>query len=198
MNVELIGQHTMIFGLKGVGKSNLVAHILDQPQYRNAVVYDVCREHGGEDTNRVIPENRAGDAAKEEFDQALMALITENDRAMRPDLVVGEETSRYAPNQGSVPESLKDLIDLNRHYGVGFLGVARRPAQVDTDIVEMADNLIIFKIRGKNDHRRLESEVEGLGDAARDLDLYEFLVVDKAREWSVHAPVPEYDTTGKL
>ena len=198
MKIELIGQHTMIFGLKGVGKSNLVAHILRQPQYQNAIVYDVCREHGTGDADRIIPDHRSGDDATQEFDQALRAIVTENDRDRRPDLFIGEEVSRYAPNSGKVPPSLMDLVDLNRHYGTGFVGVSRRPAQVATDLVELADNLIIFKVRGKNDHRRLEREVDALGDAARDLDLYEFLVVDKRREWERHAPVAEYDTTGEL
>lgn len=198
MEINLFGQHTMVYGLKGVGKSNWVAHVLAQPQYRNSIVYDVCREHDAETTNRVIPEHRTGDAAKEEFDQALRALVTENDRSLRPDLVVGEEMSRYAPNSGSAPESLMDLIDLNRHYGVGVVGVARRPAKVDTNLTELADNLVIFSIRGKNDYRRLEEEVSGLGDAARSLDPYQYLIVDKSRNYEVHAPVPEYDTTGRL
>lgn len=199
MEIELIGQHTMVFGLKGAGKSNWVAHVLSQSQYRNHLVYDLCREHGGDsDLNRIIPNYRSGDAAKQEFDTALRHFVTENDRSVRPDLFIGEETSRYAPNQGATPDSLLDLIDLNRHYGCGFLGVARRPAQVDTTLVELADNIVIFAIRGKNDHRRLESEAEGLGDAARNLDPYQFLIVDKTRSWAVHEAVPEYNTTGKL
>lgn len=198
MKVELIGQHTMVYGLKGTGKSNWVAHVLRQPEYANHVVYDLAREHGGDNTNRIVPEHRSGDEAKQEFDTALRALVTENDRTMRPDLFVAEEVSRYAPNSGATPDSLLDLIDLNRHYGVGFAGVARRPAQTDTNLTELADQLIIFRVAGKNDVARLNREADGLGDAARELDLYEYIVVDKVRNWEVHAPVPEYDTTGRL
>lgn len=198
MELNLFGQHTVILGLKGSGKSNLVAHILAQEQYRNNLVFDVTREHDEEHINRVMPDSRSGDAIKQQFDTVVRAFVTENDRSIRPDLLVGEELSRYAPSSGATPDSLLDLIDLNRHYGTGFLGVARRAAKIDTNLTELADNLIIFRIAGKNDRSRLNAEAEGLGDAARELGRYEFIVVDKFRDWEVHAPVPEYDTTGRL
>lgn len=198
MNVEFFGGHTLIFGLKGTGKSNLVAYILDQPVYENHAVYDLAREHGDNAANRVVPENTQPPEATEEFEQAFSALVTENDRDMRPDIFVGEEVSRYAPNNGKAPESLLDLADQSRHYGVGFLGTARRPAQVNTTLVELADYLIVFRVRGKNDVSRLNREADGLGDKARDLDPHEFIVVDSMRDMAVHEPVPEYDTTGRL
>lgn len=198
MNIELFGKQTMVYGRKGTGKSNWTHHVLTQPQYASHVVYDLTREHGDDDCNRVIPEHRKGEKAKEEFSGALKALVTENDRDMRPDLFVGEEISRYAPNQGKTPEALMDFIDLLRHYGTGFIGVARRPAKVEPDLTELADQLVIFRVTGKNDKRRLNNEAAGLGDAATDLGPYEYLVVDELRNWEVHEPVPEYNTTGKL
>lgn len=198
MKIELFNLHTLIFGLKGTGKSNLVAHVLAQDVYENHVVYDLAREHAENANHRIIPQYRQPPEATEEFEAAFAALVTDNDREMRPDLFVGEEVNRYAPNGAKAPEALLDLADESRHYGVGFLGTSRRPAQVNTTLVELADYLIVFRVRGKNDTQRLNREADGLGDAARDLDEYEFIVVDSMRDWAVHEPLPEYETTGRL
>lgn len=198
MEIELFGKHSLIFGLKGTGKSNLVAHILDQPIYENHLVYDLAQEHADNANHRVVPDHTQPPESTEEFQQAFSALVTENEREMRPDLFVGEEVSRYAPNNGKAPEALLDLADQSRHYGVGFLGTARRPAQVNTTLVELADYIVVFRVRGKNDVKRLNAEADGLGDRARELDPFEFIVVDSMRDSAIHEPVPEYETTGEL
>lgn len=183
--------------MKGAGKSNFVQWVVkNHDAYRNHLVYDVCREHDVLD--RYVPDHRSGEKARAEFAGVLERFVTDAPRELRPDLIVGEEASRYAPNSGGTPDQLLDLIDLNRHYGVGFLGVARRPAQVDTTLVELADNLIIFAVRGKNDRRRLNEEAPGAGDAAADLDPYHFLRITADRRFEEYGPVPEMDTTGEL
>lgn len=196
MQLTLKGQHTMVFGLKGAGKSNWVQYVLNQPAYAAHLMYDVCQEHGP--LRCYLPDHRRGDKAIAEFNEVLTRMILDVPRDQRPEVLGIEEISRLAPNRGGAPESLLELIDLNRHYGVGVMGIARRPAQVDTDLVELADNLVIFKLTGKNDYRRLEAEREGLGDAVRSLGQYEYLVVNGQREYEVHKPVPEMNTTGEL
>lgn len=194
--MKLKGKHTMVFGLKGSGKSNWLQYVLHRPVYAAHLCFDVCQEH--DVLRQYLPTHRRGEAVIEEFDQVLQRMVLNADPEGRPEIIAGEEISRYAPNNGAVSESLLELIDLNRHYGVGFIGVARRPAQVNTDLVELADNLVVFKLTGKNDYRRLEQEVEGLGDAVRDLGPYEWVHVDGSRNYRVMRPVPEMDTTGSL
>ncbi len=194
--MKLKDKHTMIFGLKGSGKSNFFQYLLKQPEYRNTLVYDVCREH--DSLNRYTPEHTRGTEAIAEFDGVTSRLITDADRSQRPELFAVEEVSRLAPSNGAQADSLMELVDLNRHYGIGILGVARRPAKVHTDLTELADNIIIFRLTGKNDVRRLNQEADGLGDASRQLDDYHFLHVGPDRTYRAHSPVPEMDTTGKL
>jgi len=194
--MKLKNNQTMIFGLKGGGKSNFFQYLLSKPQYQNTLVYDVCREHAG--YNRYIPEHTRGKEAIAEFDGVTSRLITDVDRNQRPELFAIEEVSRLAPTSGRQADSLMELVDLNRHYGIGLLGVARRPAKVNTDLTELADNLVIFRLTGKNDVRRLNQEADGLGDKARQLDDYHFIHVRPDRSYTVHAPVPEMDTTGNL
>lgn len=186
----------MVFGLKHAGKSNWIQHVLNQPQYNSHLVYDVCQEH--DILNQYVPTHRRGKEAVAEFDNVAEELVLGVERERRPEVLALEEASRYAPNSGKTSGALMELVDLNRHYDVGLVGCARRPAQVNTDTVEMADQLIVFRLTGKNDVRRLNREADGLGDAARQLDDYHYIVVGGDRKWEVHEPVPEMDTTGKL
>lgn len=195
--MKLLGRHTAVFGLKGQGKSNWIQWVVHEHEaYRNTLVYDVCREH--EVLDRYLPEFRSGKKARAELGNVVSSFITNNHRSLRPDLFVIEEASRVAPNGGGSPDELMDLVDLARHYGTGVMLCARRPAKIDTSLVEMADNIIVFNLRGKNDVSRLNAESPGAGDAAKELGEYEYLRIDRGREWTKHSPVKEMDTTGRL
>lgn len=193
--MRLKGQHTVILGKRGEGKSNLVQWILDQMP--NNLVIDVCREHDVGFANRYIPDYRKGEEARAEAGELVARTVTDQDRERRPDLVVFEEASRYAPNGGGTHEAIMETIDLGRHYDTGTLAVARRPAKIDTSIVELADSVITFYLDGKNDVRALNSFKDGVGDRAKELDPYHFLRVE-GRDVVEHEPVPEMDTTGRL
>lgn len=196
--ISLKQSQTMIFGLKSSGKSNFLQWLLDHHDhlYSSHLVYDVCREH--DVLNRYLPTHRRGDEAEAELNGSLEQLVIEVDRDQRPEIVTIEEISRFCSPRSPPPEAVYEMIDMNRHLDVGLVGIARRPAQVHPDLVELAENLIIFRLTGKNDHKRLEREVEGLGDAVRDLDDYEFVYVGPDRSYTVCSPVPEMDTTGSL
>jgi hypothetical protein len=196
--MQLLGRQTMIFGKKKEGKSNLVQHLLMHRLHRNAFIYDVCREHDAVSTGlRYLPEHRFGEEARAEAGHVVEKFVTGNDRDRRPDLFVAEELSRLAPNSGGTDDALIDFIDLLRHYQTGFLGVARRPAKVETTLTELADQVIVFYLDGPNDRRKLNEINDGLGDRAAQLDPYHFLV-STGREIEAYNPVPEMDTTGEL
>lgn len=196
--MQLLNRHTMVFGKKKEGKSNLVQWLLGKRIHRNAFIYDVCREHEALETGiRYLPEYRFGEEARAEFGGVVDRVVTTNDRQRRPDLFVAEELSRLAPNSGGTDDAVIDFIDLNRHYSTGFIGVARRPAQVETTITELADAVIVFYLDGPNDVRKLNEINAGLGDRAAELDKYHFLV-STGRDIQEFGPVPEQDTTGEL
>jgi hypothetical protein len=189
-------RQTVIFGLKKEGKSNLLQYLLTRPAYENHLVYDLNGEHSG--FNRYMPTHHRGEDAETELNELLRRNVTAQDRDRRPEVVAVEELSRFCSPRSPPPEELYELIDRNRHYGVGLVLVARRPAQVHTDVTELADNVLIFPLAGANDRRKLNRMVEGLGDLVLDdLDRYHFARVS-GREVTVHSPVPEMDTTGRL
>lgn len=196
--ISIKNSHTMLFGLKGAGKSNWLQWLLSKERYASSsMCYDVCQEH--DNLTQYIPRYRRGKEGRQELEEVLSRLITDIERDRRPEVVAIEEISRYAPSNGATSAALMELVDLNRHYGVGLVGVARRPAQVEADLVELADQLVIFNLRGKNDIRRLNQEREGLGDLiVNEVGEYEYVVVDGQRNISIHSPVAEMDTTGML
>jgi len=194
--MKLIPKHTMVFGRKGTGKSNWVQWALDRDAYAAHLMYDVCAEHDA--LNTYLPEYRRGDRAMSELDEVVESMVLQVPTERRPSILGIEEVSRFCGPHSPPPESVYELVDMNRHYGVGLLGVARRPAQVHTDMVELADNVIIFRLTGAADKRRLRDIADGLDDAVASLDDYQYVQVKPDGEYAVRDPVPERDTTGSL
>jgi hypothetical protein len=186
----------MVFGKKGTGKSNWVQYVLQRSAYRAHLMFDVCAEHDA--LNRYVPEYRRGEQATAEVEQVVNSMVLNVDSDRRPDLLAVEEVSRFCSPRTPPPEPLYELVDMNRHYGVGLLGVARRPAQVHTDMVDLADNLVIFRLTGAADKRRLRNISEGLDEAVAGLDDYQYVQVRPDGAYVVRDPVPEQDTTGDL
>jgi hypothetical protein len=199
VKLSMFDSHGMIYGKKGQGKSNWLQHVLTVGPYENTLLIDTCREHANTGLTRYVPTHRRGTEARDELGAVLERYVVtpKEYREIRPDLVVVEEINRYAPNSGKVSEELAELVDLCRHYGVGIAGISRRPAQVDTDTVELADWTVVFRVTGDNDVKKLNRVEPGLGDAAKGLEDYHYLLL-KDGEYRVHAPVAEMDTTGEL
>jgi len=199
-SVSFEGQQIVVIGHRGAGKSTWIQHILNQTN--GHFIVDMNREHEG--YNRYLPEYRRGDEAKAEIDGVISRVATDNDPSYRPSMVVFEEANRYIPNQGTIPGAVGEMVDLGRHYetavsdGIAVMYVTRRPSQLDTDVIELADYLIVYRVRGKNDKRRLNSEASGLGDKAATLGEYEYLLVRPDRSIVHMNPVPEGNTTGSL
>ena len=120
----------------------------------------------------------------------------------RPEVFAIEELSRFCGPNKPAPEPVMDIVDLHRHIdtgdgGLGFVGITRRPSQVHTDVVELADQVVAFRLTGRSDKRRLDDIADGLGDEVSQLGKYEYVVAD-VDGWRVRDPVPEMDTTGSL
>jgi hypothetical protein len=197
--LHLKDRSTAVFGLKGTGKSNLVQYLLTRGRYQAHLMYDVCREHQRLNTYTAEYRHDEGDdEAREELNTVTERMVTGQVRDMRPEVYAVEEMSRFCSPQKAPPPAVYDLLDLARHYGVGVLALARRPAQVHNSVTEMADNLIFFRLTGSSDYNALNKIVDGLGDVVRSLDDYEFAWLTPDRRVYVYSPVPEMETTGRL
>jgi len=181
MNLE--GKRFVIFGLQGSGKTVLAKHILRQ--YPKHLVYDTLNEY--HNFNRYIPSHRQYSAeAIAEINTVIKKLVIPR----RPSIFVIDEANRFCPNRRPLPEQISKLNDFNRHYGIGFGVIARRPAQLHTDLTELAHYIFVFKLKGLNDIKYLNGLVYGLGDAVMNLEPYHFALVDENREVKICSPIP--------
>ncbi|MDY6966993.1 MAG: hypothetical protein SVM80_13730 [Halobacteriota archaeon] len=186
MTDELVGKRFCIFGLPGSGKSYLASYILSR--YPRHMIYDIMDEFSG--YNRYVPQ-------REYFPDNLPELDRFYTEWLRPhmneiDLFIIDEANRVAPNQRKLCGSLLELNDQNRHLEVGFGTIARRPTQLNTDFIELAHILFIFRLQGKNDVKYLNDVVDGLGDTVKTLNHHRFCVVREDRSYFISSPVKSW------
>ena len=185
--IDLTNKRAVIFGLPGTGKSLLLEHILKST--RKHIIYDPLNEHGPKDGSqgftRYVPTDRhSADELNTFIEKGVIA------RRNDYDLLAIDEMNIYVrPKPTPLPRAVADLNDMSRHFLLSWLGVARRPSQFHTDIVELAHFVFLFKLPGANDYRYMESLSKGLGDTVRALPKYHFAILEDGVRVTVHTPV---------
>lgn len=89
-----------------------------------------------------------------------------------------------------LPENIGWVNDTMRHMKLSWVCIARRFVQMQVDISELAHRIIIYRLAGVNDMRRLADISEGLDDAVRSLAKYHYVEVDAERRYEIRPPVP--------
>jgi len=84
---------------------------------------------------------------------------------------------------------IADLNDQCRHYHLGVVYIARRPSQLNQDITELSDYMMIYHLTGHRDNLYLNDIVAGLGDSAKALPPYHYILVRPDRSYHVMAPI---------
>jgi hypothetical protein len=182
--IDLTNKRLQIMGLQGSGKTQFAKHLLRlTPDH---LVYDPMNEYQG--FTRYVPTLRN---SVEELNLCIERLVIPH----KPDLFIIDELNRYCPPKPTpLPTGVGELNDLSRHWGITWGGCFRRPSQVHTDLMELANYLVIFDLHGKNDGIYLDALLAGLGDAAGSLPRFHFALVTDCRTFEVHAPVPYLPT----
>lgn len=198
MSIDIVNKRFCIFGLQGSGKSILVKYLLRNT--KDSIVYDVLKEHAGLNrylvTNRQVKNHNSSDPAIMELNGFVNRIVVGSGMVR---MFILEEANRFCPPKPTpLPASILDLNDFQRHQKIAFGCVARRPVQLNTDLVELAHYLFIFNLAGKNDTQYLESVAEGLGEAVAKLPPFHFVVVPPGHTgFFVHAPIP-FESETKL
>lgn len=177
-----MGKIALFFGMRGEGKSTLVNSICRQFGPK-AIYYDPQGEvpHGVA-YHSYTPKDGYSVA---EVERCLKIWL--DDGQYR--LIVVDELNRYCPSKpATLPLQFKRLNDDCRHKNVDFIGIARRPCQVNQDITELADELDIFFLRGRNDLKYLDNINDGLARRVVALPPHHFIKYT-GREIITCAPV---------
>lgn len=186
-DVDLVGKHFATFGKKNTGKSFLNNWLMKSAT-RPYLVFDPLREHTDytEADLVVIPEYTRGDEANREL-QEIIEFAIENRQHFG--YIWVDEVNRFHGKGGTLDGPIGDVVDLNAHYNLGVGMIARRPVQVHTDIIELADYLFVFKLTGVNDIRKLDNISSGLGERVATLRQREFMVVYPDGSYSQMNPI---------
>jgi len=185
---DLSNKRGVVLGIQGSGKSVIVKAIARSERYH--FIYDVHHEHVG--MNRYLVGNKRpesykpNDPAIAELNRVVNQVVLDVGRVR---MFILEEANRYCPSKRPLPSSILVLNDDQRHERVGFISVARRPTQLNSDLVELAHFLFIFRLPGKNDYIYLNEVAEGLGDAVRSLEQYHYVQVEPDRTYKIKPPV---------
>lgn len=183
--IDLAEKQFLIVGHKGSGKTTLAKHILNQTAPDDHLVYDPLGEYVG--YRRYVPKDRRD---PEEAD----AFIREIALPYRPKLLLFDEGNAYTrPKPARLEPYMQHLVDFSRHEGIAFGVIARRPVQLHSDLVELANFYFVFNLHGTNDIKRLNETYAGMGQAVRGLKLHYFAILAEGRELTIHAPIPYGD-----
>ena len=182
---KLKGKQFVVMGLRGSGKtffSNKLA------QMTMTAVFDVNNEY---ETTPNIVRFRVSNSMdfitlQKEADKAIRFVVN-NNRVIK--MLIIEEANRVFPNKMRLPFMARELVDLGRHYGITIGYITRRPTQLNTDIVELADYMVIFSLKGKNDIQYLEDLRQGLGKEVAHLKKFEYIVADSLMNTTKYLPL---------
>ena len=192
---ELKGKAITVIGLKGSGKTVWVKYLLNS--IKKHLIVDPMLEYQG--FRRYIPKYRSySDAAIDELELVAGELVVpDKGNRAKVDLFAVDEANRYCPSRHPLSPIVMDINDFQRHWDLTTIWVARRPTQLNTDLVELSNWIIVFNLAGKNDHQYLNDLSDGLGDAVLQLPKYHYMFVKENREYEVMTPVPMIDRKNK-
>lgn len=175
---RLKGKQFVICGMRDQGKTTFAKELLSG--FRRSVVFDTLNEY--KDFYRYIPKTRnAGEELEGEFN-----LFWNRINKKHIDCICVDEANRVAPRAMKATQAVRDIVDMGRHieppfFGCAYIFIARRPTQMFTDAVELADFLVFFRLDGKNDIEYLNDVRTGLGDLVQTLKPHEFVIYARAQ-----------------
>jgi hypothetical protein len=178
--IDLSNVTFCVLGVKKSGKSTLANMLLNQSG-DNALYYDTLGESPKDAKyNYYIPKDRYSVPELETVVYKITPPKGADINNWLPPygLFIIDEANRFCPAKPHpLPASIADLNDQARHYLMSVGYIARRPSQLNSDLIELSDYVFIFRLTGKNDLIYLDATVKGLGDAVARLDSFQFVTV---------------------
>ena len=188
MDIDLTKKIITVFGLNLSGKSHFVKHAII-PKYRCLVV-DPNAEYDSDQADVYRPKANSYPAIARENEKFLESFVKPNKGSW--DLLIFDEADDIFPNGKPLFSMMANLKGKYRHDKWGNLGlvfICRRPAQLFTDFPSLSHYIFTFGNKGLPDVSRLNAESQGLGDEARLLANYEYILVNPNRSFERMPPI---------
>lgn len=179
MQVSFKRKMVCVFAGHECGKTEWVKRCIEN---YDPVVYDVLGEYDSQKFDTYTPKSDSYPALGDEFDDFLGDIreVKKSDEDAHEDqnwdMLVCDEASSVVPQKG-YGGNVNNFLNYYRHsleekgWDMGAIFMARRPAKVHTDVVEVSKYMVLLGgIKGHNDIKKLNEISTGLGDAAQDLD----------------------------
>lgn len=181
MKADFENKLVSIFGLHETGKTH-IAKVIAQ-NYTTAV-FDVLGEYDEQKFDIWNVQSDSYPEVQQEFDDFLEFLRNNKQKDNGNwDMLLCDETSTVHPNKKSMPSTMNNFLNYYRHsveekgWDMGGIFIARRPARMNTNIVELSRYIIVFRVTGKNDIKYLN------GIATKNISK------EKAEELGINKPV---------
>jgi len=164
-------QGIVIAGMKGCGKTTVARHILAKiPRKR---IWDPLGQYV--DLGSYKPKS-GHFGTIEEFSFFIEQCLKEKNV-----FIAVEECEQFA-GHGKQLDELLNVITMGRNFGCGYMLITRRPVGANVTAFELADHVLIFRLRGRNDRRFVEEflsdEYADLAAEICHLQKYEFVYVN--------------------
>lgn len=207
MEIDLTKKIVTIFGLNMSGKSYFVKNAII-PNYK-CLVFDPNSEYDKSECDVYRPKYTTFPAVAREnekflgwvkknkarYKHKIVDPLTDKETIEegKYDLIIWDEADSIFPNKKPLFPLMDNLKGKYRHEnkwgGIGIIFLCRRPAQLFTDFPSLSHYIFTFGNKGAPDKQRLNSEAEGLGDQAKLLSDYRYIVVSPDRQYEEHPPI---------
>lgn len=196
MDITHTVKKTVILGINGSGKTYMAkTGYLDKEKHH--LIIDPMQEYGGYKNYHTRPAESL-EKLQEELAIVIKKIVNVNAPKMEEKrkvknplkLFVIDEADLFIPAKKNMPFAVHRLIVECRHRNLNLLFISRRPTDLNAHLMDLADELIIFKQTGVNAIKRLDALAAGLGQAAHDLDYdkHEYLIVNRQRDYQKITP----------
>jgi len=178
---------TMIYGIRGCGKTKLLQYLLNQYDIKNIpfLLFDTMHNHNWQ------PKHKQSKIIKPPYRLKHAYFIkTLNYAWKKGNIIVAiEEIDQYCSPR-FLPEELDSIVNLGRNRGISYIATTRRIADVHKDVIANCEHHFIFKAFLPRDLEEYQKYVGKVVWKAKDLPSYHFIYYRVGGEPTICKPIP--------
>lgn len=196
--LNLAGKRILVCGPQGSGKSVVGMEIARGFATSRIAAADAddWRDLPAGHVIDLMPRSIVGDEDKcRAWIERVARRATRGPKSATCDLWLIDEANQFLPARKPLPPTVGWISNTARHMetpngkSLAWLLITRRPVTLQTDLVELAHEALIFRLAGRNDLRLCDDLHSGLADVVARLEPFHFVRRSSTGEIVVHKPV---------